>query len=108
MTNVAVHTPLWLALLTTAIGAIEGAVIGRQAKSAALDVVGIFVFALFLGLGGGIVRDIMLGNTPLVALRTPWYVLTVCGAVVLVLIAGKYVPVNSWAFVLLEIGRAHV
>lgn len=100
--NIAVQTPLWLALVTTAVGAIEGAVVGRQDRQQGLDIVGIFVFALFLGLGGGFIRDVMIGNTPLVALRTPAYILTVCGAVVVVLIAGRWIPVQGRLFILLD------
>lgn len=99
-----INTPLWLALLTTGVGALQGAAIGRssEAKAAHIDIVGMSVFALFLGLGGGMVRDTMLGNTPFVALRTPWYVVTVLGAVVVMLLVGKWLPVTSTAFVLLD------
>lgn len=89
--NIAVNTPLWLALITTGVGAVQGAALGRSDESgkAGIDVIGMAVFALLLGLGGGMVRDTMLGNTPFVALRTPWYVLTVLVAVVLVLALGR-------------------
>jgi uncharacterized membrane protein YeiH len=100
--NIAIQTPLWLALLTTAVAAIQGAVIGRQGTHTPLDFVGVFVFALLLGLGGGLARDLLLGNTPVVALRTPWYVVTVAGAVALVLVAGRHVPVSGSLFMLLD------
>lgn len=100
--NIAQNSPLWLLILTTAVGAIEGAIIGRKDAKLGLDIVGITVFALFLGLGGGFARDTMLGQTPFLALRTPWYVITVLLAVVLVLFIGKWIPVDSTVFVLLD------
>jgi uncharacterized membrane protein YeiH len=100
--NIAASTPLWLALLTTGVGAVEGAIIARRPGAASFDIVGIFVFAVFLGLGGGMARDALLGNTPFVALRTPWYILTVTVSAVLVLVVGRYIEVTSKGFVLLD------
>lgn len=100
--NFAANTPLWLALLTTFIAAVSGAIIGRTPGKVAYDIVGITVFAFFLGVGGGLTRDILLGNLPPLALRTPWYIVTVLGAVVLVLIVGRWIPVNGKIFVLLD------
>lgn len=100
--NIAQNSPMWLLILTTAVGAIEGAIIGRKDASLGIDIVGITVFALFLGLGGGFARDTMLGNTPFLALRTPWYIITVLCAVVLVLIIGRWIPVDSKVFILLD------
>lgn len=104
MPNIAINTPLWLAILTTGVGAIQGAAIGRsdENESASIDVIGMSVFALFLGMGGGFVRDTMLGNTPFVALRTPWYLLTVIAAVVLVLLIGRWIPVGGALFTLFD------
>lgn len=100
--DIAVSTPLWLALVTTGVGAVEGAIIARRPGAASFDIVGIFVFAVFLGLGGGMARDTLLGNTPFVALRTPWYILTVAVSAVLVLLVGRYIKVTSKGFVLLD------
>lgn len=100
--NFAANTPLWLALLTTFIGAVSGAIIGRTPGKVAYDIVGITVFAFFLGVGGGLTRDILLGNLPPLALSTPWYILTVLAAVLLVLIVGRWIPVNGKVFVLLD------
>lgn len=100
--NFAANTPLWLALVTTFIAAVSGAIIGRTPGKVAYDIVGITVFAFFLGVGGGLTRDILLGNLPPLALRTPWYIVTVLGAVVLVLFVGRWIPVNGKIFVLLD------
>lgn len=100
--NIAANTPLWLALMTTFIGATSGALIGRTPSRVSYDIVGITVFAFFLGVGGGLTRDLLLGNLPPLALRSPWYVATVIAAVVLVLIVGRWIPVDGWLFTLLD------
>jgi uncharacterized membrane protein YeiH len=104
--NIAVNTPQWLALLTTGVGAVEGAVLARNSgrtKSMQMDFVGVLVLALFLGLGGGFARDILLGNTPMVALRTPWYLVVVIAAAILVVSLGRFIPpTDGKAFVLLD------
>lgn len=100
--NIASNTPLWLALVTTFIAAVSGALVGRAPGRVKYDIVGIVIFAFFLGLGGGITRDVLLGNVPPLALRSPWYVVTVLGAVIVVLLVGRWIPVNGWIFVLLD------
>lgn len=100
--NIVVSTPTWLALLTTGVGACQGAAIGRSRRGVTTDLVGTFVFALLLGLGGGFARDIMIGNTPLAALRSPWYVVTVVGCVGVMLLLGRHIPVTGTAFTLLD------
>lgn len=100
--NIAANTPLWLALVTTFVAALSGAILGRQPGRVSYDVVGVAVFAFVLGLGGGIMRDLLLGNLPPLALRSPWYVVTVIGAVVTVLVVGRWIKVGSWTFILLD------
>lgn len=100
--NIASNTPLWLALFTTFVAAVSGAILGRTPGKVNYDIVGIVVFAFFLGLGGGITRDVLLGNLPPLALRSPWYIVTVLASVVLVLLFGRWFPVNGWIFILLD------
>lgn len=100
--NIAANTPLWLALLTTFIAATSGALISRTPSRVTYDIVGMVVFAFFLGVGGGVTRDLLLGNLPPLALRSPWYVLTVLAAVVFVLIVGRWIPTDGWTFILLD------
>lgn len=100
--NIAANTPLWLALLTTFVAAVSGAILARTPGALTFDIVGITVFAFFMGLGGGLVRDLLLGNLPPLALRSPWYVVTVLAAVVLVLLVGRWIPVGGWTFTLLD------
>lgn len=100
--NIAANTPLWLALVTTFVAAVSGAILGRKPGRVSYDIVGVTVFAFVLGLGGGITRDVLLGNLPPLALRSPWYVVTVLGAVVTVLLVGRWISVGSWTFIILD------
>ncbi len=100
--NIAANTPLWLALVTTFVAALSGAILGRQPSRVSYDIVGVTVFAFVLGLGGGITRDVLLGNLPPLALRSPWYIVTVLAAVATVLVVGRWIKVGSWTFILLD------
>lgn len=79
-----------------------GAILGRTPGRVNYDIVGVFVFAFFLGLGGGLTRDLLLGNLPPLALRTPWYIVVVAVAVLLVLTIGRWIPPGSWGFILVD------
>ena len=48
------------------------------------------MFALLMGLGGGFIRDMLLGNLPATSLRDPWSLATVLVAVGIVLVIGHH------------------
>ncbi len=70
------HVPLWIDLAAVAFGAMQGGVFGTVARDERndFDILGVAVFALVMGLGGGIVRDVLLGQVP-AALRDDTYLL---------------------------------
>jgi uncharacterized membrane protein YeiH len=70
--------PAWIEVPAVVAGALAGALF---AKRRGLDLIGILVLALVVGLGGGLLRDVLLARVPL-ALREEWYLLTVVGAAV--------------------------
>ncbi len=72
-------------LAGTALFAGEGALIAMAAK---LDLLGVAVIAFVTALGGGIVRDLLLGDTPPAALRDRRYPLAVVAATILAILAG--------------------
>jgi uncharacterized membrane protein YeiH len=98
--NLAEATPLWLLLLTTLVGSIEGAARGRQPGSN-VDIMGMAVFALFLGLGGGLARDMLLG-LPAAAIQSFWYPTMVVLGVLIVLTFGRFIPLRGWTMVTLD------
>lgn len=68
--------PLWIELPAVIAGALAGALF---AQKRGLDMIGILALALVSGLGGGMIRDILLARVPL-SLRDAWYLLAVAGA----------------------------
>jgi uncharacterized membrane protein YeiH len=88
--NLATNAPLWLALLTVGVNALVGALRGHSDDSRHWDIVGVAVFALLMGLGGGFIRDMLLGNLPATSLRDPWSLATVLLAVGIVLVIGHH------------------
>lgn len=89
--DLATNTPLWLGLLAVFANAVAGALRGYTDRSRQWDVVGVSVFALLMGLGGGFIRDILIGNLPAESLREPWYVTTVIGGIVFVVLVRKHI-----------------
>ncbi|MCX5859785.1 MAG: trimeric intracellular cation channel family protein [Proteobacteria bacterium] len=67
--------------LGTLVFAISGALAGARHR---MDPVGIFVLAVSTACGGGILRDMMIGSTPVAFLKNPVYLLLSLGATVLV------------------------
>jgi uncharacterized membrane protein YeiH len=63
--------------------AVSGGLVGIRAR---LDLFGIAVLAWITGLGGGVIRDVLLGDVPPVGISDPWYVGTVLAAGVLVVL----------------------
>lgn len=72
----AVQTPLWIDVTACTVGGLAGAVAAARLN---LDIVGIFALALITGLGGGILRDILLNQVP-AALQSPWFIVAACAA----------------------------
>lgn len=88
--DLASSTPLWLALVTVFVNAVVGALRGYTDTSRHWDIVGVTSFALLMGLGGGFIRDVLIGNLPAESLRSPWYLLAVLAGVVIVLLTGRW------------------
>lgn len=99
--DLAADTPAWIALAATAVGALEGGLLGRQ-HAPRVDIAGAAVLALLLGFGGGVIRDILIGNTPPEALRRWEYIAVVAGAFVVILIAGRFISRFRWTLFVLD------
>jgi uncharacterized membrane protein YeiH len=89
--------PLWLDLLTVGIGALQGALFAIFYKR--FDLVGVIAVAVLTGLGGGIVRDVLLAVGRPAAMEDR-YILTAIAAVIAALIIGRWFKsaVNSVVF----------
>jgi uncharacterized membrane protein YeiH len=66
-----VSVPLWLDLPAVVVSALGGAAV---ASRAGFDLSGVFGLGLITGLGGGILRDLLLNEVP-VALESPEYII---------------------------------
>ena len=66
--------PLAINLIAVFAGALGGTI--RAGEDDRTDLVGVFSLAAAMGFGGGIVRDVLLGNLPPAAFRNPLYLLT--------------------------------
>jgi uncharacterized membrane protein YeiH len=89
--DLAVDAPLWLALLTVGVNAAVGSLRASKEEARQWDIVGLTTFGLLMGLGGGFIRDFLIGNLPVESLRTPWYLVTVLGVILFVLVLGSVI-----------------
>jgi uncharacterized membrane protein YeiH len=64
--------PLWIDLSAVAIGAIQGAMFAGRFTDRRFDLLGVALIGIVVGLGGGLLRDILLGGIP-AALQSNWY-----------------------------------
>lgn len=87
--DLAVETPLWLALVTVGVNAVVGGLRASVDDRHHWDIVGLSTFALLMGLGGGFIRDVLIGNLPAESLRGPWFLVTILGCVAIVLVLGE-------------------
>lgn len=75
---VSVDIPLWVDLAAVAIGSLQGAMFAAGFKR--VDLLGVALIGITTGFGGGILRDVLLGVSP-VAFTTNAYILTAVIAV---------------------------
>lgn len=93
--------PLWADLLAVGLGGVQGALFasGFQGERR-LDLLGVAIIGLLLGMGGGLIRDLMLGLPP-ATLQSNWYLLTASGAALVgMLLAGVLHRANTIIVVL--------
>ncbi|MFK4759766.1 trimeric intracellular cation channel family protein [Microbacterium sp. ZW T5_45] len=101
MTEPLFTIPLWADLLGVGLGGVQGAMFasGFQGQRR-LDWLGVAIIGIMIGMGGGLIRDILLGQPP-ATLHSNWYLLTATGASLLgMLLAGVFNRVNTVIVVL--------
>lgn len=74
--------PLWLDLTAVAVGAIQGAMFAARFREQRLDLLGVALIGIVVGLGGGLVRDLLVNQVP-AAMQSNWYLLVATGAALL-------------------------
>ncbi len=83
--------PLWADLLAVALGGIQGALFASGFRGERrLDFLGVALIGIMIGMGGGLIRDLLLNTTP-VTLQSNGYLLTATGAALFgMLLAGIF------------------
>src|SRR6478735_3109899 len=72
MSTTAFTIPLWADLIAVGVGSLQGAMFASGFRDRRLDLLGIAIIGVATGVGGGLLRDILLNVTP-VALQSNWY-----------------------------------
>lgn len=93
------HVPLWIDLAAVAVGGMQGGAFPTTARDDRndFDLLAVAVFAIVVGLGGGIVRDVLLGQVP-AALRDDTYLAVALGAGLVGMLAAELIPRLGWAW----------
>ena len=92
------QVPLWIDLTAVVVGALAGASVAARER---FDAVGALLLAVVMGLGGGIIRDLLLGLRP-VAVTSGYYLPTVAIAALAGLLLTSLLRRFGAAFVILE------
>lgn len=85
-------------LIGTIVFAISGAIAARQHK---MDIFGMFILALVTGVGGGTLRDMLIGSTPVFWMKQPIYLVMISIAVIITAIFRNQISRKSWQIGLL-------
>lgn len=88
--------PLWADLIAVGLGGVQGALFASGFRGQRrLDLLGVAIIGIVMGMGGGLIRDLLLNVTP-VTLQSNWYLLTATGAALVgMLLAGVFNRLNG-------------
>ncbi len=84
--------------------AISGVLVAMDKK---LDLFGVFIVAFVTGVGGGTLRDLLIGNTPVLWMQQPIYIYTVIATVIFSIVFRdklKYLRTSLFLFDTIGIG----
>ncbi|QLD12946.1 trimeric intracellular cation channel family protein [Microbacterium oleivorans] len=80
MTQAQFVIPLWADLTAVGLGGVQGALFASGfAGRRRLDPLGVVIIGILIGMGGGLIRDLLLGVPP-VTLQSNWYLITATSA----------------------------
>lgn len=88
--------PLWADLTAVGLGGIQGALFASGFRGQRrLDLLGVAIIGIVVGMGGGLIRDLLLNVSP-VSLQSNWYLLTATAAALIgMLLAGVFQRLNA-------------
>ena len=87
--------PLWADLLAVGIGALQGALFAAQFRDRRLDLLGVAIIGIASGLGGGLIRDLLLNQVP-AALQLNWYIVVAIAAALLGMLLERVFRRLNW------------
>jgi uncharacterized membrane protein YeiH len=91
-------------ILGTIAFAISGVMVAMDKK---LDLFGVFIIAFVTSVGGGTLRDLLIGNTPVAWLKDPTFLITILSAVIIAIVFRnklKYLRKSLFLFDTIGIG----
>jgi len=96
VTEPAFVLPLWADLLAVGLGGVQGAVFasGFQGQRR-LDLLGVALIGIIVGMGGGLIRDILLGVTPATLQSNGYLITAVAASLAGMLLAGLFQRLNK-------------
>ncbi|AAT89262.1 hypothetical protein ATY41_10320 [Leifsonia xyli subsp. xyli] len=74
MTTAALSIPLWGDLVAVGVGSLQGAMFASGFRDRRIDLLGVAIIGVATGIGGGLLRDLLLNVNP-VALQSNWYLI---------------------------------
>ena len=89
--------PLWADLTAVGLGGVQGALFASGFRGERrLDLLGVAIIGVVVGMGGGLIRDLLLNVTP-TTLQSNWYLLTATGAALIgMLLANLFRRLNAF------------
>jgi len=100
MTPDPVQVPLWIDLSAVVVAAMGGAMVAVRSR---FDLSGIVGLGILAGLGGGLIRDILLNELP-VAMRYPWYIVAAVAASLLVALLSEQLDRRVSLMIIIDAG----
>jgi len=94
--------PLWADLSAVALGGLQGALFASGFRGQRrLDLLGVAIIGIVMGMGGGLIRDLLLNVAPS-TLQSNWYLLTAIAAALLGMLLASVLNRVNWLIVGLD------
>lgn len=91
---------LWIELLAAGLGGLQGALVAAGARPRRIDVLGVIVIGLAVSLGGGLLRDIVLDQPPVVVWKN-WYLIVAGASAILGMVLQPVLVHADWLITVL-------
>ncbi len=94
--------PLWADLSAVALGGVQGALFASGFRGQRrLDLLGVAIIGIVMGMGGGLIRDLLLNVSP-TTLQTNWYLVTAVVAALIGMLLATILERVTWLIVGLD------